>query len=161
MEAVVRRSLFFQHHVVSGLFVERFVSNLLMLGFLHELHFQHFGVNSACVRLEKRAEQALAQENEEAVFRAFSLRTTEKRNFLQGFASEGQWSKCAEVAESEEIDPEEETPLRLEEGLEPSRPSLLGWKPSQAGWALPNLTPTRRFPRIRQLHQSRLSPHCR
>ncbi|CAK9091299.1 unnamed protein product [Durusdinium trenchii] len=160
-QAVVRRSLFFQHHVVSGLFVERFVSNLLMLGFLHELHFQHFGVNSACVRLEKRvrmlpnheieklchdcytlsnthlsrvkdfriravegikqAEQALAQENEEAVFRAFSLRTTEKRNFLQGFASEGQWSKCAEVAESEEIDPEEETPLRLEEGLEPSR----------------------------------------
>ena len=31
------------------------------------------------------------------------------------------WCPVFKVAESEEIDPEEETPLRLEEGLEPSR----------------------------------------
>lgn len=58
------------------MFFERFFSNFLLLGFLHEIHFQHFGVNSACVRLEKRVRMLPQHELEKLCHDCYTLSTS-------------------------------------------------------------------------------------
>eukprot|EP00434_Breviolum_minutum_P031902 symbB.v1.2.028212.t4/scaffold2925.1/size97224/2 len=135
-QAVIRSHWIFQHCVFTGLFIERFCSNFFLLGFLHEIHFQHFGVNSACVRLEKRVRMLPQQELEKLCHDCYTLSTTHltrvkdfRLRALDGMqqaengpkavedneeaafrlVSETQWSKCAEVADSEreQEEPEE------------------------------------------------------
>eukprot|EP00435_Cladocopium_sp_Y103_P020844 s1782_g5.t1 len=69
---------------------------------------------------------AEGDEKNEAGFRAFSLRAGEKNHFLQGLASETQWSKCAEADSDQEghDESDEDTPLRSPSAgasIEPNR----------------------------------------
>eukprot|EP00435_Cladocopium_sp_Y103_P028643 s1782_g7.t1 len=74
--------------VATGLFFERFFSNLLLLGFLHEIHFQHFGVNSACIRLEKRVRMLPQHELEKLCHDCYTLSASHlSRVPLQGAAA--------------------------------------------------------------------------